>query len=911
MSSKNYRPHIRILLRLCGGVATAVALALALTFFPSHAFAAISTPHAGPTFAVAAGFGARYQDKDGTWIPVQMTLRNDGPEFNGKISINPPAPLGVGNGSATSTYEQLINLPTGAQKQVTVYIPFSMGTPGVAQNVTVNLLDNNGQKINSQQATLRSLGPGDLFVGVLSNQTSGFGALGQIQLPSAGAQVVVDQLNATTMPGIVDALNNFDLIIIDNFDTASLNKEQIAALERWTAQGGTLIVVGGPEWRGTLAPLPASLVPVDITGTSTLPAGTHIFPIGGPGKGNSTQVSDGVPAKTTISTGTPKAGSAVLQGSGNTPLIVQANYDHGTLDYLAFDPLLDPLVTWPNASFLWKGLLIRGAGDGFLNTNQGMNSSGFIQSASSYTSANMAGLLQTLFPNAFPATWLILVLLLSYILILGPVRLLLVRFLKKRDWSWRIVLVTIVVFSLLSYGMALQQKGTSIISSTISVIQLSKPDQTGTSHASETTYLGIFVPSQGDFQVHIAGNDLVQPTSDIYSRYYQGPGTSTAAQHTTITATGNGTNVDLQGVDIWTLRSLESRHNTQVKGGISSQLALNSNTLTGSVTNTLPYGLDDAYVLVGNQYVQIGHLAAGQTVPVHLTLNVNQSGNIQSIADQIASSKGLNTPYGASFYSGQQPPQNDFQRHMAMLSTLSGESYNCGGGPCGGPAPVVITSGGTKRVFYNNSGSLLVGGRDPLSLPNVPATLIGFADNTPASNTPITINGNNLSGIQETFVKAPLDMTFSGFINLSPAFAPGQLIDTQGLGTEIQTVYDGVYLLGDAGMTFEYGLPAISNLQNSSLTVSEPTNFISNIGSNQGGNVTQGNINQLKVYVYNWKTGAWDSFSFNQGNLSINNAQPYIGPGGRVLVQVSNQDNKQGQTIITRPLLQFQGNAAS
>ena len=64
-------------------------------------------------------------------------------------------------------------------------------------------------------------------------------------------------------------------------------------------------------------------------------------------------------------------------------------------------------------------------------------------------------LLQAFLPDTFPSILFILILLLSYIVVLGPVRFLLVRRLKRRDWSWRITLIAILVFSLLSYGLAL------------------------------------------------------------------------------------------------------------------------------------------------------------------------------------------------------------------------------------------------------------------------------------------------------------------------------------------------------------------------------------------------------------------------------------------------------------------------
>lgn len=281
--------HLKIIRpqQLVFSVCASISLALLLSFsilLPAHAQAGATLVRADvPSMNVALGFNSRY--RDGDWIPVQVTLKNPGSDFNGSIALNIPAPYsGYSNtqSSSTNRYQQTISLSTGAQKQVTLYVPLMLGAVGATQTIGVDLLDTNGQKIATQTSTLRSLGPNDILVGVLSDQTSGITALGQVTQPNQTASVFEEPLNATNMPKSAAVLKNFDMIVLDNFTTSSLSKDQFTALENWVSQGGNLVVVGGPEWRRTLSPLPASLLPVDIAGTSTLAAGTNLFPIGGP-----------------------------------------------------------------------------------------------------------------------------------------------------------------------------------------------------------------------------------------------------------------------------------------------------------------------------------------------------------------------------------------------------------------------------------------------------------------------------------------------------------------------------------------------------------------------------------------------------------------------------------------------------
>src|SRR5260370_2062075 len=143
-----------------------------------------------------AAFGTRY--RDGNWVPVQVTLRNGGPDFSGTLSLSASASqfLGQNNPTTPSNYQAPISLANGAQKQVTMYIPLYFYESGVA----VKLLDGGGNVIGAQAASLNPLMPGDVFVGILSHQSSSFGPLGTASLPHPGSSVVVKFLKARTLP---------------------------------------------------------------------------------------------------------------------------------------------------------------------------------------------------------------------------------------------------------------------------------------------------------------------------------------------------------------------------------------------------------------------------------------------------------------------------------------------------------------------------------------------------------------------------------------------------------------------------------------------------------------------------------------------------------------------------------------
>jgi hypothetical protein len=887
-----HQPRSRSFLFLLSGIVLAL---VGVLFFPQSTLArGMNNPAfaSQDSFSVNVGFDDRYRDN--SWIPVHIALKNDGPDFNGTVSLGVQTSDGLDNRSSPSTYQEALSLPSGSHKEVTLYMPLFIGLPGNTSTVIAYLQDANGQTITTRVSRPHSLNTDDILIGTLSDQDLPLAPLNSLPLSDPTAVIYNYHLNATNMPTVTSVLNNFDAILLDNFTTSTLNPAQLTALQNWVSRGGNLIVVGGPEWRRTLSPLPAKLLPVTPTGTDLLPANTSLLPLGGPlksGPQEPKKLVDTLPVSLPVSTSSVNPGSLIALNSDTAPLIVESSIGQGQVCYLAFDPTLSPLVNWSNTSAIWKGVLYRTLGDKMImtNINSGIASNWH---APAYSYGGMSSMLQLLFPTSIVSPWVLLGLLLGYVLVLGPIRMFLLRFLKSRDWTWRIVLCTILIFSGLSYGLAIRQKGSSIISSSVSVIRLGRPDTTTTS-AMITTYVAVFVPNQGDFQVHMPDYSLVQPDTTPQN----GQASSTP---TVIRSNQNGIDVNLTGVDSWTSHTLISQHDTQVPGALSSNLRLQNNILQGTVTNTLPYPLSEAYVLFNNQPFPLGHIASHHTQRVSFSLG-DSSSNDQglTIADEISA---LNKIQVSSNDSPTKSPQNELQRHSMILHTLSGE--NCGTDLCN---QLLSTNqySSLKHSYaaYNQSSNI-----DPLLIPNADATLIGWTDPRPETMGNVTINGNAPTGTQEALVMAPLDISYAGSIPSGTITSQGQLVDVQQTNnTTIQTQMADVYVMSTGSMTFEFGLPNIPNLQTNQISIEEPQNLTQVISNAGGGLMPSQDASHMHGYLYNWQTHTWDGFTLNQYRYSPGNTQAYIGNGGRVLVQLDNEDASVGNILVGTPSLDIQG----
>ena len=181
----------------------------------------------------------------------------------------------------------------------------------------------------------------------------------------------------------------------------------------------------------------------------------------------------------------------------------------------------------------------------------------------------------------------------------------------------------------------------------------------------------------------------------------------------------------------------------------------------------------------------------------------------------------------------------------------------------------------------------------------------------------ITINNGTAPGTQESLIQAPLNLHFTGTVDVPPSLSTGQIIDVQpgpNRSNWPQAAGAGIYSLTTGSMTFEIQLPVTGNFQNGGapvLTFTEVTTqsqspYYTNPGEN--GPITD--ANGMSVSLYNWQNNTWDSETFNAYTFDVNDAQRYITPDGRILIQFSNSKNPQTTAYFTTPGVELKATIA-
>jgi len=416
-----------------------------------------------------------------------------------------------------------------------------------------------------------------------------------------------------------------------------------------------------------------------------------------------------------------------------------------------------------------------------------------------------------------------------------------------------------------------------------------------------TTYLSVFTPGQGNFQVQIPGRSLAQPIPDTY--FPNGLEGLTGDEQASVILGQNETYVNLLNIGAWTLHPIVSEQDQRLPGGITAHLTLRDGMLVGTITNTLGSSLSDVYVLLPHSFASIGQLPASGTQRVNIPLRSQDPSAGTTLADQIASSNGLPAPYFPYTHGMQRGARSDcvdstgccqqckltsLQRHMAILSALSGEGDSFP--PCSGPCSThaIVTKHAIVTPLIGGPTAKPIDGNDPLLISGAPATLIGWADQSLSTINGVTINGSAPAGSNENLLQVPLDINLSALANTPPDLISAQVINAE--GSDVATTATDVYSMTEGSITFEFVLP-IEAAHVNNLIIREP--FFS--GSAE------------QVLLYNWSTSSWDTIALNQdshdraGAYITGNLKAYISPDGRVLLRQSNRSS--AELIFSKPSL--------
>lgn len=517
--------------------------------------------------------------------PMTATLTNNGEAFQGEFQVKVYTYENTDSGfQKYALYSQKLELPEGATKQVSM----ELGLNTVRRFMEVSLVDEGGNVVFQKHVPVDALSPETVAVGVLSEQPAQVQYLAGMNLSEKTSVFFLDR---DTFPESQSVMENFAVLIIDDFDTATLGDAQKKALKNWVDNGGLLVLGTGVQAQKVLSGL--DFVDVSLNGTQS---------VSGISAPDGTALSLSAPL--TVAGISAEKASVKWEANG-TPLTSLMPYGGGYVLLNHFALGLAPFANMPQQTAVLKGLCSG------LYDAEGENAGAEITNQLRYAA------------NSFPSVTgnSIVVIFLAvgiYIVLAGPVMYLVLKKKDRRELGW----ITIPVLSVVFLGVVFLLAGRSTyhngMISTKAIVEMEEGSSVGEAQIA----MAMKVPGNGDVTLESELPIPVQPQLD--NGWYDGNGKAEEIDYKV--TTGDGTNIVFYDNMAWETNFVGASATLELGGSVTSNVAFDGEKVVGTVTNGTSVNFMDAYLKLDYIYIPLGELPAGETMEVSYDLsteNVN------------------------------------------------------------------------------------------------------------------------------------------------------------------------------------------------------------------------------------------------------------------------------------------------
>lgn len=522
--------------------------------------------------------------------PVKVMIYNKSQnEFKGKAVVKAYSMLsGQYNSARYVEYEQEIDINAGGAGEY----KFTVFPAAQATYMNVKIFDENGTEVLSENPTVIPILPEQVMTGVLTDTKSK--NLDYLSNLKVGEDIYTNSgrgystnyvsfLNADNMPESSELLKNFSAIIVDDFHMESLNEKQLEALLGWVENGGMLAIGTGLNADKTLKNIGDKLG-ITLNGYST----ANIF--GGTADVADITVADG--EESGIENGTV---TAYIKNEG-AGLVVVHTFDLGSAPF-ANSGANSYLTSYYRDIYPQKFRADRN----------------YIYSPNNVNSINR---LPSIEKSSFTV---LIVILLVYAAVIGPVCYLVLKKADKREKGWIVIPAASVAFAVIIFVMSSVSYQKDALISIMSYTNLD-----ALNHETNIS-VGIRTPDKGDVKIGVGSN--VNITSDDNYYYYNYNSSSNNSDYCEYTVSTNDTETAVTYYDCSSWQSnifYSTVKNTMSADDIKGDFTIEGTNIVGTVTNNSANDIVDLVVSFGGQYARAGFVAAGDSVDVSIPLSTEE-----------------------------------------------------------------------------------------------------------------------------------------------------------------------------------------------------------------------------------------------------------------------------------------------
>jgi hypothetical protein len=553
-------------------------LLLALLAAPVFA-RAVSAEELDFTYRLNFNTGFHYD----RWNVLSVTVQNrQGQDWQGTVAVE-----------YNGAYEAEIFAAAGLDTTVLFFLPpgslqdyFQQPYLSSSSPIRIKLINSGGSTVKAKTAVAVPAETG-YYIGVFSSRPEHFGRLANL----ADGAVVVPLENSHLEHEL--CLESFAVIIISDLETLRLKREQSGRLAAWVERGGLLVIGGGRGWQKNIADLPDGLLPFKPDGTA-LSGGLQ--PVGG-----DFSFSDSG-GDYLFSTGTVRGG--VLLAAAEHPLLVGGRHGRGTVLYSTLNLEDPPFHNAHNFEAFWGYLLY---------ANLEHLAAAPRASAQWYFSEIIRFLAFGNINVGLLSPGKVLLGLLLYIFLIGPVNYFVLKRLQRWEWAWFTIPALALLFTAATYFVAAVSRTSELTNYQVNVIEIYHEHK-----AVVQSYTAVFVPRRKDLL-------LTYPLQHLAA----GPGVTVTAG-----APPGTTTLKLANPPLWSLRRAYGKSGAELAGALRAAVDLTRKQPEVLLVNHTGFDLIDSYVRLGVNWYGTGELKSGaqKSVPLTQAGYVDLSGVLQRYA---------------------------------------------------------------------------------------------------------------------------------------------------------------------------------------------------------------------------------------------------------------------------------------
>ncbi|MDD3570458.1 MAG: hypothetical protein PHY44_05090 [Lachnospiraceae bacterium] len=576
-------------------------------------------------FEITASIGYDSKYIVGRNTPFKFIVTNNGSDFKGELQMK--VYLFESSERYSSQYA-IFYVPLELSKNATKEVEMTAQVASITPFFTVSLVNEKDNAICVKNFSATAKDPSTVWTGVLSDNPaelvyikkndSYYNQQTAYYYSASGVEYFDTlYLDSKTFPTDSSVLNNFRMLIINDFNTANLSQEQKDAIKQWVNEGGMLIIGTGVNAKKVLSGLG------DITKftVSDEVANVSLENIGDVLVQNVSNF-----GSVAISDAKMENSNSLLEQDGKVTTS-RVKVGNGTVILHNFDLGKSPIPNIGDIEILLRTF--------YENENPSIFN---LSHADNYSYNPVSDWAGRMAPEKGSMMNIIFIIIGVYVIFVGPVLYIVLKKKDKREKGWVIIPFVAVATTIVIYIAGSSSYYRSSIINMVSKVDI----ENGQNYAKAQIYAGLRSGDKGSLKF-TADEDFDIDVSEMdYGEIY-GDDEVCALKINTDSAS----EITYFGKASWDLNKFATEKEIDMGGALDAKIALKGDTLVGTIVNNTNFDFEDVVLHIGSVYYKIDNCMSGETVDVNYKIEpVNlQNGNYYNSYDEIQKLFGVEDGY--------------------------------------------------------------------------------------------------------------------------------------------------------------------------------------------------------------------------------------------------------------------------